>query len=197
VKLLIGRGHAKVNVVDRKGETPAMLARRSGMPESILKKLTQAGEPEACEAQREEEERASASAERLRKIRERQEMEPIANDWRTWRAMHPRRGAGADFDFDSGAGVGDLPTGGQDDFGDLEPKFRREGKVGSPPFFVGRATAESGVAAGGVKATGRISRLRAWASGLAGSRRTQSTSPHGSEDSDFDFESYSARASRA
>jgi len=188
VRLLLKRGNAKANVVNGRGETPAQLGQAAGLPESTLQRLLKAGVPEARGVQQVGE--TADDAER-RKLRARQS-EVTDDEWRTWRALHPRRspepGTVSAQSGVRGRGEPDPEEGGS--------MVWRDGP--GLPLFVGKgqsSTSAANVASGSAarNSTGRMGRLTAWMSG----GRKPSPSPGTEDESDLEFESYSARVARA
>lgn len=192
IKLMLGMGAAKANVADKTGQTPADLARMSGLPEATVRKLARAGPPESSGSPDANSSR-TRTAEEMRGGQQLRARQSDPDEWRTWRALHPRRGPGAD----RGAGVGELA--GDLTSGILAPALD-EGffLVGLDLGSGGMEAAASEGQGGGNSSKpsqnrGRLGRLKGWLPGMPRTKQGHAAAASSAADEDpwsaFDHDS--------
>eukprot|EP00747_Dinoflagellata_sp_TGD_P085865 gnl/TRDRNA2_/TRDRNA2_163044_c0_seq1.p1 gnl/TRDRNA2_/TRDRNA2_163044_c0~~gnl/TRDRNA2_/TRDRNA2_163044_c0_seq1.p1 ORF type:complete len:720 (+),score=166.21 gnl/TRDRNA2_/TRDRNA2_163044_c0_seq1:52-2211(+) len=177
VKLLLDRGKARADLVDKEGRMPLDLVKPSALPKPMMERLENLTGDEAAGGQKRGE---TASAYEKREARARKNEISSQSDWRTWRVNRPRA-----FPNDSGAGIGDFSgeasspeivwnagdTRNDSALDDLTPRsWASLNALGKDkvPLFVGQAKAGGGadVAKTDAEKTGRLSRLKTWATSL-------------------------------
>lgn len=207
VKFFLSTGNLCLGALDAQGQTPALLARRAGMPDSTVKKLMRFGEPTSPTS------RNQLLDETMEEAAKRDLREKKADlsewDWRTWRAMHPRRGPSPGVrGQDHGAGVSILSPG-QGSAREVIPdvhvpdfSFLPSSRSHEVPNFIGtgggtlRGEDDKPSTAGVAKKPISLSRLKSWATGLR--QKKQAAAPQEEDDAwmNLDFESISERAQR-
>jgi len=189
VRLLLGAGKAKADLVDAKGRTAADVARASSMSKATVEKLFGGHAAEGPSETPEEAEK--------RELREKKTAHREETNWRTWRYMHPRRGGSAWYDDGGGvSGPSAKAAGLSPKAASLSPSPRPSGDGGGDSYRFGALPASAGSARGAVShdeiplyfgraaspspsagaaasgGPGRLSRLKSWATGFRRSSKS-------------------------